>query len=205
MKAKVIALDGQASGEVELDDAVFGLEPRKDIMQRMVEWQRAKKQAGNHKTKGISEIAGTTAKPWRQKGTGRARQGSRRATQFVGGQTVFGPVVRSHAHELTKKFRRLGLKHALSAKQKEGKLIILSDAKVKNAKTKELAAQFAKQGWVKPLIVDATVDESFAKASRNLKGVDVLPQVGINVYDILNHSELVLTKEAAETLQARLA
>lgn len=205
MKTKVIALDGKQAGDVDLNDGIFGLEPRKDILQRMVEYQRAKKRAGTHKTKGISEVSGTTAKPFKQKGTGRARQGSRRATQMVGGATVFGPVVRSHAHTLTKKFRQLALKHALSAKQGAGTLVVLSDAKVKAPKTKELAASFTKLGWSKPLIIDAALDDGFAKAARNIKHVDVLPVEGINVYDMLNHKELVLTKAAVDALQARLA
>ena len=205
MKAKVIALDGKAAGEIDLNPAIFGLTPRKDILQRVVEWQRAKKQAGTHLVKGRSEVSGTTKKPWKQKGSGRARTGSRRSTQFVGGGTIFGPVVRSHAYDLTKKFRKLGLRHALSAKQTAGELIILDGAASKDAKTKAIATAITKHGWQKPLIVDVTVDESFLRAARNIKHVDVLPQIGINVYDILRHKELVLTKAAVETLEARLA
>ncbi len=205
MKAKMIGLDGKPAGELELNKDVFGLEARADILHRMVEWQRAKKQRGTHKTKTIGEISGTTAKPYKQKGTGRARQGSRRSTQFVGGQTCFGPVVRSHAHTLTKKFRKLALKTALSAKQKEGSLVILSEASAKDGKTAGLVAQFQKLGWEKPLIVDAKVDEAFFKAARNIKHVDILPQEGINVYDILRHKELVLTQAAVKSLEERLA
>jgi large subunit ribosomal protein L4 len=205
MKAKVITLDAKASGEVELKDSIFGLDARADILQRMVEYQRAKKQAGTHKTKGISEISGTTAKPFKQKGTGRARQGSKRSAQMRGGATIFGPVVRSHAHSLTKKFRALALKTALSAKQKSGDLVILKDATLKAPKTAELAQKFAALGWTKPLIIDAVLDENFAKAARNVKHVDVLPGVGVNVYDILRHKELVLTQAALTALEERLA
>ena len=205
MKAKIIALDGKAAGEMDLNPAIFGLTPRKDILQRIVEWQRAKKQAGTHLVKGRSEVSGTTKKPWKQKGSGKARAGSRRGTQWVGGGTAFGPVVRGHAYDLTKKFRKLGLRHALSAKQTAGQLIILDGVSSKDAKTKAVADAIAKQGWQKPLIVDVTVDDAFLKAARNIKNVDVLPQVGINVYDILRHKELVLTKAVVEALEARLA
>jgi large subunit ribosomal protein L4 len=205
MKAKIIALDGKAAGEMDLNPAVFGLTPRKDILQRVVEWQRAKRQAGTHLVKGRGEVSGTTKKPHKQKGSGRARAGSRRGAQWVGGGTVFGPVVRSHAYDLTKKFRKLGLRHALSAKQSAGELVILDGAIAKDAKTKFVADSIAKHGWVKPLIIDVSVDEAFGRAARNIKHVDVLPQVGINVYDILRHKELVLTKAAVETLEARLA
>lgn len=205
MKAKVITLDAAASGEIELNEAVFGLPARKDILQRVVEWQRAKARAGTHKTKQRQEVSGTTKKMYKQKGTGNARHGAKRAPQFVGGGIVFGPLVRSHAHELTKKFRRLALKTALSAKQASGDLVILSEAKLNEPKTSVFVEKVAKLGWTKPLIVDAVVDESFAKAARNVKNVDVLPQVGVNVYDILRHKELVLTKAAVETLEARLS
>lgn len=205
MKLNITTLDAKASGEITLNPDIFGLKPRKDILQRMVEYQRAKKRAGTHKTKGISDISGTTKKPFKQKGTGNARQGSLRSPQFRGGATIFGPVVRSHAVSLNKKFRKLALKTAPSAKQKSGELVILADAKVKDAKTKDLAQKFEKLGWKRPLIIDATVDEGFAKAARNLKYVDVLPQIGINVYDILRHKELVLTKAAVESLEARLS
>lgn len=205
MKSPIITLDARQAGEVELSEDVFGLPVRKDILHRMVEWQRAKKQAGTHKTKTISEISGTTAKPYRQKGTGRARQGSRRATQFVGGQTVFGPGVRSHAHGLTKKFRRLALKTALSAKQADGTLIVIDDLTTGSPKTKALNERFQALNWQKPLIIDAQPDENFARAARNIRHVDVLPVAGINVHDILRHNELVLSKAALELLQERLA
>lgn len=205
MKLNITTLDAKASGEITLNPEIFGLKPRKDILQRMVEYQRAKKRAGTHKTKGISDISGTTKKPFKQKGTGNARQGSLRSPQFRGGATIFGPVVRSHAVSLNKKFRKLALKTALSAKQKSGDLVILADTKLKEAKTKDLALKFEKLGWQRPLIIDDAVDEGFAKAARNLKYVDVLPQIGINVYDILRHKELVLTKAAVESLEARLS
>jgi large subunit ribosomal protein L4 len=205
MKAKVITIDAAAAGEIELNPSVFGLPARKDVLQRMVEWQRAKAQSGSHKTKQRAEVSGTTKKMYKQKGTGNARHGAKRAPQFVGGGTVFGPLVRSHAYDLTKKFRRLALKTALSVKQASGELVILSEAKLSEPKTSVLVAQFAKLGWQKPLIVDVTVDETFARAARNIKHVDVLPQVGVNVFDILRHKELVLTKAAVETLEARLS
>lgn len=205
MKTKVVNLDNKASGEVELDASVFGLPVRADILHRVVEWQRAKARSGTHKTKGISEISGTTKKPFKQKGTGNARQGSLRSPQFRGGATIFGPVVRSHAYDLPKKVRKLGLKTALSAKQAEGKLFILADAKLGAAKTKDVAAKFAALGFKAPLIIDGQdVDVNFAKAVRNLQGFDVLPQIGANVYDILRHQELVLTQEAVKLLEARL-
>ncbi len=205
MKAKVTTLDSKAAGDIELDDAVFGLRPRKDILTRVVNWQLAKRRAGTHKTKGISDIRGTTAKPFNQKGTGRARQGSSYASQMRGGATIFGPVVRDHGHSLNKKFRKLGLKTALSTKQADGKLIIVGEAKLKDAKTKDLLAKLAKQNWGSVLIIDGPeVDANFAKAAANIPLVDVLPQQGANVYDILRRDTLVLTKAAVESLEARL-
>lgn len=205
MKIKVVTLENKAAGEIELNDSIFGLEVRKDLLHRMVEWQRAKAQAGTHKTKGISEISGTTKKPFKQKGSGNARQGSLRSAQMRGGATIFGPVVRSHAVGLPKKVRALALKHALSSKQKEGKLFVIESAEVKKPQTKEIAATFKKNGWDAPLIIDgATVNEGFAKAARNIKFVDVLPQIGANVYDILRHKQLVLTKDAVKALEERL-
>lgn len=205
MKAKIVNLENKASGELELDKAVFGLPVRADILQRVVEWQRSKRRAGTHKTKGISEISGTTKKPFRQKGTGNARQGSLRSPQYRGGATIFGPVVRSHEFDLPKKVRKLGLKTALSAKQADGKLFVLADVDVKDIKTKDMVAKFAALGFTSPLFIDGeAVNENFVKAVRNLKGVDVLPQIGANVYDILRHSELVLTQDAVKLLEARL-
>ena len=205
MKTKVITLENKAVGEIELPQDIFGLEVRNDILHRMVEWQRAKRQAGTHKTKTISEISGTTKKPFKQKGTGNARQGSLRSPQMRGGATIFGPVVRSHALGLNKKFRKLALKMALSSKHKDGTLFIIENTQLKDTKTKIISAAFAKAGWDKPLIIDgAKVDEGFAKAARNIKYVDVLPTIGANVYDILRHKQLILTKDAITHLQERL-
>jgi large subunit ribosomal protein L4 len=205
MKHDVITLDNQPAGSVDLDEAVFGLPVRADILHRVVRWQLAKRQAGTHKTKGISEIRGTTAKPFKQKGTGRARQGSRRATQWRGGATVFGPVVRSHAHDLPKKVRALGLKTALSAKLADNKLVVLDAAASETGKTKDLAARLAALGWNNALVIDGPeLNEGFARAARNIVGVDVLPQQGANVHDILRRDTLVLTKDAVTHLQERL-
>jgi large subunit ribosomal protein L4 len=178
---------------------------RRDILARVVNWQLAKRRAGTHKAKGISEISGTSKKPYKQKGTGRARQGSLRSPQFRGGAVIFGPVVRSHEFDLQKKVRRLGLKTALSAKQAEGKLVVIDNAAVTEAKTKALRDRLAALGWGSVLIIDgAEVNEGFARAARNLPRVDVLPQQGANVYDILRRDTLVLTRAAAEQLEARL-
>jgi large subunit ribosomal protein L4 len=205
MKATIKNLNNEAVGEIELSDAVFGLPARTDLLARMVNWQLAKRRSGNHKTKGISEISGTTKKPYGQKGTGRARQGSVRSPQFRGGATIFGPVVRSHAHDLTKKVRKLALKTALSAKAAEGKLIVLEAAAAETHKTKELAARLATLGLTSALIIDGSnLDENFAKASRNIPLIDVLPEQGANVYDILRRDTLVLTRNAVEQLEARL-
>jgi large subunit ribosomal protein L4 len=205
MKVAVKTLDNKAAGDLELSDSVFGAELRKDILARMVQYQLAKRRSGTHKTKGVSEISGTTKKPWKQKGTGRARAGSLRSPQFRGGATIFGPVVRSHALGLNKKVRALALRVALSVKQAEGKLTIIDSLTLKESKTKAVVAAFEKFGFVKPLIIGGEqLDEAFAKAARNIKGVDILPSQGANVYDILNHQELVLTKDAVAFLEARL-
>ncbi len=205
MKLKIRDLDNKEVGDIDLADEVFGLPVRGDILARVVNWQLAKRRAGTHKAKGISDISGTTKKPYKQKGTGRARQGSLRSPQFRGGAVIFGPVVRSHEFGLQKKVRKLGLKTALSAKQAEGKLVVIEAASVAEAKTKALRAQFATLGWESVLIIDgAAVDEGFAKAARNLPKVDVLPSVGANVYDILRRDTLVLTRAAVEQLEARL-
>jgi large subunit ribosomal protein L4 len=205
MKLAVTSLDNQGAGEIELADAVFGLPVRKDILARMVNWQLAKRRAGTHKAKQIGDIQGTTKKPWKQKGTGRARQGSLRSPQFRGGAVIFGPVVRSHEFSLQKKVRRLALKTALSAKQAEGKLVVIDAAKVTDGKTKALAERFKALGWQSVLIIDGpALDENFARAARNLPRVDVLPQQGANVYDILRRDMLVLTRSAIEHLEARL-
>jgi large subunit ribosomal protein L4 len=198
-------LENQEIGDIELDDAIFGLPVRRDILARVVNWQLAKRRAGTHKTKGISDIQGTTRKPYKQKGTGRARQGSLRSPQFRGGAVIFGPVVRSHAFSLPKKVRRLGLKTALSAKLGEGKLVVIDAAHAAEPKTKTLRARLDALGWGSVLIIDGpAVDENFARAARNLPRVDVLPQQGANVYDILRRDTLVLTRAAVEHLEARL-
>ncbi len=206
MKVKMVTLENKPAGDIELNDAVFGLPERKDILQRMVEWQRAKRRAGTHKVKGRNEVSATTKKPFRQKGTGRARQGTTRAPQHEGGGKAMGPVVRSHAYGMQKKVRRLALKTALSVKAKAGQVTVLDSLKSEQAKTATMAKHFAAFGWQKPLIIGGEqLDESFIKAVRNLKGVDVLPVQGANVYDILRHKELVLTKESVERLEARLS
>jgi large subunit ribosomal protein L4 len=198
-------LDNEEVGDIELAEAVFGLPVRRDILARVVNWQLAKRRAGTHKSKGISDIRGTTKKPYRQKGTGRARQGSLRSPQFRGGARIFGPVVRSHAFALQKKVRRLGLKTALSAKHDEGKLVVVDAARIGEAKTKALRARFEALGWDSVLIIDGpVVDPAFARAARNLPRVDVLPQQGANVYDILRRDTLVLTRDAVQHLEARL-
>jgi large subunit ribosomal protein L4 len=198
-------LDNEEVGDIELAEAVFGLPVRRDILARVVNWQLAKRRAGTHKAKGISDIQGTTRKPYKQKGSGRARQGSLRSPQFRGGARIFGPVVRSHAFGLQKKVRRLGLKTALSAKHDEGKLVIVEAARLAEAKTKVLRARLAALGWDRVLIIDGPiVDQAFARAARNLPSVDVLPQQGANVCDILHCDTLVLTREAVQHLEARL-
>ena len=204
MKLTVRNLDNEEVGDIELAEEVFGLPVRRDILARVVNWQLAKRRAGTHKTKGISDISGTTKKPYKQKGTGRARQGSLRSPQFRGGAVIFGPVVRSHEFDLQKKVRRLGLKTALSAKQAEGKLIVIDAAKVDEPKTKALRARLDALGWESVLIIDGAVNENFARAARNLPKVDVLPQLGANVYDILRRDTLVLTRDAVTQLEARL-
>jgi large subunit ribosomal protein L4 len=205
IKSKVIDLGAKAAGDVDLDEAVFGLPVRKDILHRVVRWQLAKRRAGTHNTKTIAFVQGTSKKPFKQKGTGRARQGSLRSPQFRGGAVIFGPHPRDHGYDLPKKVRRLGLKTALSAKQAEGKLVVLKEAKLKEAKTGELAKQLDKLGWGSVLVIDGPeVDANFAQASANLPNVDVLPQQGANVYDILRRETLVLTTSAVEALEARL-
>lgn len=206
MKINVVTLENKAAGEITLSDAIFGLTPRKDILARVVLWQQAKRRAGTHKTKTRAEVSGTGKKPFKQKGTGSARQGTLRAPQHEGGGRAHGPVVRSHEYSLPKKVRALGLKHALSAKQTEGKLVVIEQAEVKEGKTRNLSAGFKKLGLTKPLIITGEkVNEAFAKAARNVVGVDVLPVAGANVFDILRHKELVLTKDAVDALEKRLA
>lgn len=205
MELKVTTLEGKDAGSVQLNDAIFGLEPRKDIIQRCINWQLAKRQAGTHKTKGRAEIARTGKKMYKQKGTGGARHGSRKAPIFRKGGVYKGPTPRSHAHDLPKKVRALGLKHALSAKAAAGKLVILEAADLAEAKTAILAKAANNLGWRKVLIIDADVNENFAVAARNLAGVDILPSIGANVYDILRRDTLVITKAGVEALEARLA
>ena len=206
MKLDVIKLDAANAGQVELNDAIFGLEPRVDILHRVVRWQRAKAQAGTHSTLGKSDVSYSTKKIYRQKGTGGARHGSRKAPIFRKGGVYKGPTPRSHAHDLPKQVRALGLKHALSAKAAAGKLVILDSTDMAEAKTALLAKAVNDLGWKKVLIIDgATVNENFATAARNLEGVDVLPSMGANVYDILKRETLVITRAGIEALEARLA
>ncbi len=205
MKCDIVNLDNQNVGSIELSDSVFGVDVRSDILSRVVNWQLANRRAGTHKTKTIAEVSGTTKKPYKQKGTGRARQGSLRATQFRGGGISFGPVVRSHAQDLPKKIRRLGMRCALSSKAQNGKLVVVDALKLPEIKTKELVAKMEKMGLKSALFVGgAELDANFKLAARNIVGIDVLPQQGANVYDILRRDTLVLTKEAAENLEARL-
>lgn len=204
MKTDVLKLDASKAGSVDLNDEIFGLEPRKDILHRCVVWQLAKRQQGTHKAKERNEVSRTGKKFGRQKGGGGARHGDRNAPIFVGGGKAHGPRVRSHATNLPKKVRRLALRHALSAKQAEGSLIIIDEAKMKDAKTKAVAEAFAKLDIANSLILDAEIDENFGLAARNLPGVNMLPVVGANVYDILRARKLVLTKAAVEGLEARL-
>jgi len=206
MKADVIKLDAKAAGSIELSDAIFGLEPRADILHRVVRYQLAKRQAGTHKVKTRSEVSYSTKKIYRQKGTGGARHGARSAPIFRGGGVYKGPTPRSHAHDLTKKFRALGLRHALSAKATAGELVVVDEAVLKNAKTKDLAKVLTNLGWKKALVIDgAEVDANFALAARNIDGIDILPSQGANVYDILKANTLVLTKAGAQALEARLS
>lgn len=205
MKLDVIKLDAGKAGEIELSDDIFGLEPRADILHRVVRWQRAAAQQGTHSVLGKSEVSYSTKKIYRQKGTGGARHGSKKAPIFRHGGVYKGPTPRSHAHDLTKKFRALGLKHALSAKAKGGNLIVLETAELAEAKTKLLAKAAKELGWKKVLVIDgADVNENFLMAARNIEGIDILPTMGANVYDILKRDTLVITKAGVEALEARL-
>ena len=205
MKCVVMTLDNKKAGEIDLDDAIFGLSPRADLLARMVNWQLAKRRAGTHKVQGRSDVTGTTQRMYRQKGTGRARHGPPKVSQFRGGGRAFGPVLRDHSHKLTKKVRKLALKNALSAKAADGKLVVIEAAKVGTPKTGELARKLGALGWSSALVIGgATLDEGFARAARNIPNVDVLPEQGANVYDILRRDTLVLTKAAVEALEARL-
>ncbi|MGU3361445.1 50S ribosomal protein L4 [Methylobacterium sp. M6A4_1b] len=204
MKLDITTLDGTGAGSVDLDETIFGLEPRVDLLQRMVRWQLAKRQAGTHAVKNRSDVNRTRKKLYKQKGTGNARHGAASAPQFRGGGRAFGPVVRSHAHDLPKKVRALALKHALSAKVKDSTLIIVDDVKLAEGKTKSLVERFEKMGLSSALIIGgAEVDVNFARAARNIPQIDVLPIQGINVYDILRREKLVLTRAAIEALEAR--
>lgn len=204
MKADITTLDATVAGSIDLADEVFGLEPRADILHRMVLWQLAKRQAGTHRIKTVSEINATTKKMYRQKGTGHARHGSKKVGNFRGGAKTMGPVVRSHAFDLPKKVRKLALRNALSAKAKAGQLVVLENAAFEVGKTAALKAKFETLGWNSVLVVDTELNEGFARAARNIPHVDVLPTVGANVYDILRREKLVLTKAAVESLEARL-
>jgi large subunit ribosomal protein L4 len=205
MQAELKTLDDASAGTIELSDAVFGLEPRADILHRVVNWQLAKRRQGTHKVKGRSEIRATSAKVWRQKGTGRARHGSRRAPIFKGGGVAHGPTPRSHAFDLPKKVRRLGLKMALSSKRASGELVLLDEVRLAEPKTGLFAKRLAKLGWSDVLIVDGgEFDANLVRAARNIVGVQLLPSKGANVYDILRRAKLVLTRAAVEELEARL-
>ncbi|MEA2907590.1 MAG: large subunit ribosomal protein [Alphaproteobacteria bacterium] len=204
MELKVTTFEGEAAGSVELPDAIFGLEPRADILQRCVKWQLAKRQRGTHDVKNRAEINRTGKKMYRQKGTGSARHGPAKVNLFRGGGRSFGPTPRSHAIGLPKKVRALALKHALSAKAKDGGIIVVDKASMTDGKTKILASSFEKLGLRNALIIDgAAVDAGFAQAARNIPNIDVLPVQGINVYDIMRRHTLVLTKAAVEALEAR--
>ena len=203
MQIEVTTLDKTAAGNAELPDDLFAAKPRADIMARVVHWQLAKRRAGTHSTKGMDDVSGTTRKPYRQKGTGNARQGSLRAPQFRKGGVVHGPIPRSHEYSLNKKVRRLGLISALSQKQADGKLVVL-DAANGTTKTGDLAKKLKLLGWTSVLIVDHAVDVGFLRASRNIAGIDVLPTIGANVYDILNHDLLAITTAGVEGLKQRL-
>lgn len=207
MKLDVIKLDGGKAGSVDLDDAIFGIDDiRGDILQRVVTWQLAKRRSGNHKIQVRNEVSRTSKKMYKQKGTGGARHGSRRAAQFVGGAKAHGPVVRSHAFDLPKKIRALALRHALSSKAKSGALVVLDSAVLTEAKTAALRANFEKIGLKNALVIAGPeVDANFKLAARNIPNVDVLPNAGLNVYDVLRRQTLVLTKDAVEAISARFA
>ncbi len=205
MKHPVTTLDNSTAGEIELADEIFGLEPRGDLLARVVHWQLAKRRAGTHKAKSRGEVSGTTKKAFRQKGGGRARRGNLKTNIMRGGGVVHGPVPREHGYDLPRKVRQLALKNALSAKRAEGKLAVIDAAKADDHKTKALAAKLTALGWSNALIIDgAAIEENFSRAARNIPLVDVLPQQGANVYDILRRDQLVLTKAAVEALEARL-
>jgi len=205
MKTKVLNLDNKASGEVELKDDIFGLEPRADLIQRVVTWQLAKRRSGQHKVLTRAEVNRTKKKMYKQKGTGQARHGARSAPLFVGGAKAMGPVAHSHEFYLPKKVRSLGLRYALSSKGKTGSIVVLDEAKSKDIKTGDLAKQFGKLGLQSALVVDGAFDENFALSARNLSHVALLPASGLNVYDIIRRDKLVLTKAALAAIEERLA
>jgi len=205
MKLDVITLEAGKAGDIDLSDDIFGLEPRADLLHRVVRWQRAKAQQGTHSVLGKSDVSYSTKKIYRQKGTGGARHGSRKAPTFRHGGVYKGPTPRSHAFDLPKKVRALGLKHALSAKFAAGELVIVDSLNIADAKTSAVAKAVKENGWKRVLVIDgAEVNENFARAARNLEGVDVLPSMGANVYDILRRDTLVLTRAGVEALEARL-
>jgi large subunit ribosomal protein L4 len=205
MQLKITTLDGEEKGSISLSDDIFGLEPRQDIIQRCIVWQLAKRRAGTHKVKDRAEVWRTGKKMHKQKGTGGARHGSQRANLFRGGGRSFGPLVRSHAIDLPKKVRVMALKHALSAKAKDGGIILIEEAKLAETKTKALKGHFEKLGLANALIIGGPeIDDGFYLASRNIPNIDVLPVQGINVYDILRRNTLVLTRAAVDALEARL-
>ncbi len=205
MKAQVLSLDAGTPGEIELKDSIFALEPRSDLLQRVVVWQLAKRRAGTHKVLTRGEINRTKKKVYRQKGTGQARHGARSAPLYVGGAKAMGPVQHSHAFDLPKKVRALGLKHALSAKAKGGSLIVIDSAKAETIKTKDLAQRLSRIGVENALIVDGEFNQNFALSARNLVGIGLLPTAGLNVYDILHRDMLVLTTAAVKAIEERLA
>jgi large subunit ribosomal protein L4 len=204
MKANILNLDNKSAGDVELSDAIFGLEPRADLIQRVVVWQLAKRRSGQHKVLTRAEINRTKRKTYKQKGTGQARHGARSAPLFVGGAKAMGPVAHSHEFDLPKKVKALGLRHALSSKAKEGALVVLDEAKAKEIKTGTLAKQFSKLGVGRALVIDGEFDKNFQMSARNLTDVALLPVAGINVYDIMRSGKLVLTTAALKAIEARL-
>ena len=206
MQVDILSLDGKSVGKVDLSDSIFGIDPRADILHRVVTWQRANARAGTHAVKTVSDVAGSGKKAFKQKKTGNAREGERYNVHMRGGGVVHGPVVRDHSIDLPKKIRSLGLKMALSSKLKEGSLIIIDSEKMKAAKTSTLAKQLKKLNIVSALFVGAdTVDENFKKSAANIINVDVLPTIGLNVLDILKHEKLVLTADAVKAVEARLS
>ena len=205
MKTKVLNLDNKSSGEIDLIDAIYGLEPRADLIQRVVVWQLAKRRAGTHKVLTRGEVNRTKKKVYKQKGTGQARHGARSAPLFVGGARAMGPVQHSHAFDLPKKVRALGLKHALSSKAKSGAIVVLDEAKSKEIKTRDLAKRFGKLGVESVLVVDGEFDKNFELSARNLSHVSLVAAAGLNVYDIMRRDKLILTTAAVKAIEERLA